>query len=262
RVFGFEAPIAVEAVVPGSPAEAAGVAANDSIVRVDGVVLEPGPVDTGQAESTDRTVAADRRLTDAARAGAVTLDLLRAGQPVSRTITPRQGCASRFEVTVRNDYDSRADGAIVQVSTKMIEAVTSDDELAFVVAHELAHNILRHRARLDAAGVSRGMFESVGRSVGYIRRTEIEADLLGIALMANAGYDVAAPARFWRWFGKAHFNSILLARTHPRWTTRAALLEREAALIAASPARPYVPPILAERDKPLSNDWQALVAGL
>jgi hypothetical protein len=261
RVFGFEAPIAVEGVVAGSAAAAAGVEANDAIVRVNGEVLEAGPADTGRAESTERAIAAEKRIADAGKSGVIHLDLLRHGKAVAVTLTPRTGCPSRFEVTVRDTYDARADGSIVQISTKMIEAIDNEDELAFVIAHELAHNLLRHRARLDDAGVSRGLFESLGPGVGFIRRSEIEADMLGIALAANAGYDVNAPARFWRWFGKAHFNSILLARTHPRWTLRAALLEREAAIIGPA-AKPYIPPILAERDKPLTNDWRSLVEGL
>lgn len=262
RFFGFAAPIAVEGVVAGSAAERAGIRAGDSIVRANGEVLEPGPMDTGKAESTDRLIAADRRLRERAASGELRLDLLRQGQPLTIAFKPDTGCASRFEVVVKDSYDAQADGTTVQVTTKMVEAIDSDDELAFVIAHELAHNILRHRVRLDQAGIQRGLFEAIGRPVGYIRRSEIEADILGSALMANAGYDPAAPARFWRWFGKAHFNSILLARTHPRWTLRAKLLDREAAAFAASPERPYVPPILAERDKPMSNDWQALVAGL
>lgn len=260
--FGFEAPIAVEGVIAGSPADRAGIRAGDSIVRANGEILEAGLMDTGAAESTDRLVAADRRLQELAASGELRLDLLRQGQPLTISIKPETGCASRFEVVVKDGYDAQADGTTVQITTKMIEAIDNDDELAFVIAHELAHNILRHRIRLEEAKVDRGVFEAFGRSVGYIRRSEIEADILGIALMANAGYDPAAPARFWRWFGKAHYNSILLARTHPRWTLRAKLFDREAAAIAASSMRPYVPPILAERERPMSNDWQALVAGL
>lgn len=260
RFFDFATPVAVEGVVPGSPAAAAGLAAGDSILAVDGAALVPAPADA--ANPMVEVLAAEAAIAAAAGDGAVTFAVRRAGRPLSLTVRPIRACATRFEVTVGDSYDARADGATVQLSTKLMEGVAGDDELAFVIGHEFAHNVLRHRARLEAAGVGRGMFEGFGASVGYIRRSEIEADMLGLALAANAGFDPAAPARFWRWFGPAHFDSILLARTHPRWSLRVKLLDREAAALRATSVRPYVPPILVQRDRPLDRDWQGLVAGL
>lgn len=262
KLFRFAAPIAVEGVVPDSAADRAGVREDDSIASLNGEPFEAGPMDTGKDDSTDRVIAAEKRIMDAGLAGPIRLGLLRHGKAVDAVIDAPSGCASRFEVTVKDSYDARADGSIVQISTKMVESIAADDELAYVIAHEMAHNVLRHRDRLDAAGVTRGLIEVVGANVTYIRRSEIEADILGNAIAANAGYDPEAGARWWRWFGPAHFNSILLARTHPKWSTRAKLLDREAAAFKASSQRPYVPAILEERDKPMSKDWPALVAGL
>ena len=91
----------------------------------------------------------------------------------------------------------RLDCDIVQIGVRFFERY-DDADIAVVVAHELAHNILRHRARLDAAGISRGLFAEVGRNGRLIRRTEDEADLLGLHLLRNAGYDPASAPRFWR----------------------------------------------------------------
>src|SRR3546814_2491582 len=73
--------------------------------------------------------------------------------------------------------------------------------LAAAVAHELAHNILRHRERLDAADVARGLFKGFGRSARLFRQTEIEADRLSAWPMRGAGYDPPAAVRFWGRFG-------------------------------------------------------------
>src|SRR3546814_10543788 len=61
--------------------------------------------------------------------------------------------------------------------------------VAAPIAHELAHNILRHRERLEAKGVNYGLLSGIGRNVGYFRQTELEADILSVSLLANANYD-------------------------------------------------------------------------
>jgi hypothetical protein len=260
-LFAFAGPIAVEDVVRDGPAARAGVARGDTLSGINGEALNLGPAEI-EAVDTKRAIAAEQRVAASARTAPVRLNLIRAGAAIEREIAPQRGCASRFEVSMRDSLDSRADGSVVQLSAKMMEAIERDDELAALVAHELAHNILRHRARLDSRGVDRGMLAGFGANVGYIRRSEVEADMLGAALLANAGYDSAAAGRFWRWFGPKHASSILLDRTHPKWSLRAKLVDREAERWRASPQRPYVPAILAERDKPMSRDWQSLVAGL
>ena len=261
RYFGFEAPIGVEAVVEGSPAAAAGVRPRDSLVAIDGQPIDLPFVTSSVAATTARSLRIDAALNRAGADGALRLDLLRGGKPLTVELRPVEACRSRFEVSFDEVYDSAADGETVQVSVKLMQAFRNDDEAAFILGHELAHNMLRHRVRLDEAGVKRGMFEGFGRSVGYIRRSELEADIVGLAFAANAGFDPAAAPRFWRWFGPKHAASIFMDRTHPRWSTRAAVLDGEAATLAQGKSRPFDPPLLATARQPLSNDWQALLAG-
>ena len=117
---------------------------------------------------------------------------------------------------------------------------------AAAVAHELAHNILGHRARLDAAGVDRGLLQQFGRNARLFKQTEIEADRLSPWLMANAGYDPRAAVRFWTAFGQRAGRPLLQAGTHPRWQDRAASIEREVRAIDAqrAAAQPLAPPLI------------------
>ena len=119
-------------------------------------------------------------------------------------------------------------------------------EMAAAIAHELAHNILRHRARLDAAGVDRGLGKQFGRSARLFKQTEVEADRLSVWLLAGAGYDPAAAARFWTRFGQRKGRPLFQAGTHPNWRDRVAALETEAAAVAAARAggRPLRPPLI------------------
>lgn len=247
--FGFESMIGVEAVVPGAPAERAGIRPNDSLVAI-GDVAQPGLPKPGAAEAASDRDAAEATIAGSAIGKPLRLTVLRDGRRLPITVQPVTGCRSRFEILLGSGLDASADGSVVQVGERFFETFT-DAEIAVVVAHELAHNVLRHRARLDAAHVSRGMLAELGRNGRLIRQTEDDADLLGIYLLANAGYDPESAPEFWREKGGEIDGGLFRSRTHASSKARADVLEAAAKAIAATPARPIVPPILASRDVPL-----------
>ena len=118
-------------------------------------------------------------------------------------------------------------------------------------------SILRHRERLEAVGVSFGMLAGLGRNVRYFRETELEADILSVALLANAGYAPEAAVRFWRDFGPKHTGGVLRSRSHPAWRDRVATLENAIAMLGTE--HPVRPAILGNRNGPLEGNWQALI---
>jgi hypothetical protein len=245
--FGFEAPVAVEWVVPGSAAALAGVRANDALVAVAGKRLEASEA----AETTARHRDAAQALIEAQPATApLVLTLLRDGRERRVTIAPSPGCRSRFELVLGPGLTADADGLVIHIGVRFF-ALYPDDQVAAIVAHELAHDILRHRARLDAAKVERGVLGEVGRSQRLIRRTEDEADLLSIHLLRNAGYDPQIAIRFWRDEAPKIDGGIFRSRTHAGGRSRAAAMAAELAKVPAGATRPYGPPLLKARDEPL-----------
>jgi Zn-dependent protease with chaperone function len=161
-------------------------------------------------------------------------------------LTPKPGCVSDFRVEANEKPGAVADGRMILVNQGLVDFSPDDAELAAAIAHELAHNILRHRARLDAAGVDRGLAKQFGRNARMFKQTEIEADRLSVWLLAGAGYDPAAAARFWSRFGQRKGRPLFQASTHPSWRDRVAALEAEAATIAAARmlGRPLHPPLI------------------
>ena len=108
---------------------------------------------------------------------------------------PRKGCRTLVEVWADDGLSARSDGRAVAVSYGFVESV-SDNDIAVVLAHELAHAILEHRRRLSEAGVDKGFFGEFGKDRRLSRQAEIEADRLSVHLLANAGYDpeIAPPS--------------------------------------------------------------------
>lgn len=253
--FGFAGEVAIEGVVPGSPADSAGLRADDTLVRVGTVtVADIG----GTPNTTDRLVAAQTAIAALPAEAPMSVSVLRGGTPVDVVIQPVPACLSRFELRLADDFNGLADGTMVQMSSSYLETYP-EDQVAAAMAHELAHNILRHRERLEAIGVDWGLLAGFGGNVKYFRQAEIQADILAVSLLANAGYDVFTSVRFWEDFGPKRAGGILRSRTHPHWRDRVATIRREADRVSTISARPTIPPILASRDVPMDGDWRSIL---
>ncbi|WP_298672858.1 M48 family metallopeptidase [uncultured Sphingomonas sp.] len=244
QAFGFATPVAVEAVVAGSPAARAGLQPNDGIVAVDGTNVASVGAPSSVADR-------DAVLAAIARGGMrVRLDVVRGGAGRTVDVAGVAGCAATFEVVLGPAMTAQSDGKVVQLGVRFFERYR-DDEVAVIAAHELAHIVLKHRARLEAAGVKGGLFGELGRNARLSQRAEDEADRLSVHLLYNAGYDPASAARFWRAHGGDIDGGLFRSRTHPATKTRAAAMEAEAATLAGEPARPSIPALVVERDRPI-----------
>ena len=215
----------VLAVATGSRAELAGLRENDQVVKVDGQVLAgsaPGSK-ANFSETASATDILEQQLAD----GSAVLDIIRDGEVLRISIEAEQGCPSRFQVVPSSAFSGKADGDYVQLSSGLVQRVESDDELAAVLAHELSHNILRHKVRLNEAGVKRGLLRYFGKNASRIKQTEIEADRLSVHLLFRAGYAPEAAEAFWRRFGPQHPWGPFGSPTHPGWRDRAGTLRVE-----------------------------------
>ena len=238
RAFRLDLGPAVLALAAGGPAERAGLRLDDVLLSVDGAELPRGR--PAEARTFDRVEAMLATVETAFADGMAEMAVLRGGRRLAVRIAAEQGCATRFQLIPSRRLNALADGRYVQVTTAIGEYVQDDEELAAVLAHEFAHNILRHRNRLDAAGVARGFLGNLGRNARLIRATEAEADRFSIYLLDRAGYDPAAAVRFWSRFGRRGLN-FLGSPTHPNWRQRIAMFEAEIAALRRAKAEGQVP---------------------
>lgn len=225
---GIFGDIAVQAVVAGSPAGRAGLRANDEVLAIEGIAMAALPT----APPGDyRRLKGLHDMIDAAlaRTGAVSLTVRRAGGPHRHVVLKgERACPGRFELKTAG-RSAQADGDRVILgrgfgSTGRPSDRLEEAELAFVVAHELAHNLLGHRAMLDRTG----------RGMARVRRTEREADRLGVWLLANAGYDPDAASRLMRGWGRRNDPGLFRLPTHDGWDERADLIGTEESRVRAA----------------------------
>jgi hypothetical protein len=223
KALGLNRDFAVQTAARGSPAAlAGGVTRNREIVRLER--LDPNTWPAGKAMDWQRLVwAHDHVEAMLAEHGGIAIGFADGGEVRLR---PVEVCATRFELMGEGDK-AVADGKRVVIGIDFPAFAYDEAEFAALVAHELAHNVLGHDAWLDANG----------RSRKHVRRTEREADRLMPWLLANAGYDPAAAARFWRQWGKKHDAGLLMIRKHDGWDEREEFVAAEVPLIAGLMAR-------------------------
>src|SRR5207245_347081 len=107
----------------------------------------------------------------------------------------------------------------VVVFTGILAVATSDDELATVLSHEMAHALAHHASERVARERSGGNPLS---KLKYDRFQESEADHIGVFLMAFADYDAEQAVHFWlrmRQLGEGQEPPEILS-DHPSHETR------------------------------------------
>ncbi|WP_088278473.1 M48 family metallopeptidase [Ideonella sp. A 288] len=138
----------------------------------------------------------------------------------------------------------------------------SDDEVAMIMGHEVAHALLEHaRERMGKTMLTRGAIElgsallglgDLGRSAAgmgaqlltlqFSRSDESEADALGLVLAAKAGYDPGAGVTLWQKMGAASKGAP------PQWLSTHPSGESRIQEIGAR--LPRVRPLFAQAPKP------------
>lgn len=154
-----------------------------------------------------------------------------------------------WEVTVFNKDEVNAfalPGGKIGVYTGLLKVAKNQDQLATVIGHEVAHVLARHGnervstayatqtglevVQAMAGGASQdrqnimallGLGAQVGIILPFSRTQEEEADLLGLDLMAKAGFDPRASVDLWNNMIAASGNGgPAFLSTHPASTTR------------------------------------------
>jgi hypothetical protein len=195
RSFGFGYQIGVMAVVATSPADRAGLRAGDRLLSVNGLDLV-----FRSANSEPNRAAVDRAqaiLVEEMRRGLATLRVSSPGGERELRFVAEFGCPSDAEYIPGEDVNAWADGSRVMISDGLLRRCATDDDLALVIGHEMAHNLLHHRRRLASKGVSvNGLLPLTNTGSAESRETEEEADRFAVGLATTAAYDQSGAETF------------------------------------------------------------------
>jgi len=145
-------------------------------------------------------------------------------------------------------------GGRMAVYSGLIEKLkVTDDELAAVMGHEIAHALREHGRERASQAAAQGMVLSVGGALLGLgdssvqlaqiitdvtinlpnsREHEVEADRIGVELAARAGYDPRAAVTLWQKMGQAGGSAPpQFLSTHPSPQNRQKDLEDYAARV-------------------------------
>ncbi len=159
--------------------------------------------------------------------------------------------ASRWEFAIIDDKSPNAfafPGGKIGFHTGMFALTRTDDEIAVILGHEVAHVLCRHGAERISQGMvmaasvaaadraTRNKSQStrnawmvalpavaqVGVMLPYSRAHESESDKLGLFFMARAGYNPEAAPILWSRFAAQGGSTPEFLSTHPSDRTRVA----------------------------------------
>ena len=204
RYFNLSDKPVVYYVHPKFPAEKAGLKVGDRIVSING---------NGLSDKSFKEVIAIMQDSQTVKDKLFNIVVDRDGNILELNINPISCCKYNILLVPEDRLNAFSDGKNIIFTNGMVRFCENNDELAFVVAHEIAHNVLGHISKkkgnvaigsvfdvLLAVGLgvnTGGAFGKMG-GAAYSKGFEYEADYAGLYIVARAGLDVSSAPNFWR----------------------------------------------------------------
>lgn len=248
--FGMDERLQVTGVLAGSGAAKAGLRLGDGLVAAGGKPLPTGPNALSGAGAVFGPIVASQPT--------LPLTIERDGRNRDLAIPVTRACSFAIELGNADNVNAYADGQRVMVTRGMIGVTRSDDELAYVLARTMAHNMLNHPAALRNSATLDSVITNLTRvtpdlsmlngSAGIKAmpgNLDAQADRMAVYLLARADYNIEGASAFWKRFAAAYPASVANGHTanHPAMTARIAAIDAAVADVKAKRAakRPITP---------------------
>lgn len=224
--LGYTDTVQVLSVAKGSGAEKAGLRAGDRVISLD---LQPATPGARIAHALRARI-----LAAGARGQAtVAITIRRDGRETALSVPLDKSCALGLMSWRQDAPDAWSDGRTIAVTTGMLAYARADEALAVVLAHEIAHVLIRTRAEPSGGRwIVDGSIELATSAVAlatadpWLRMKgarpglpaseadEQRADDLTRELLARTG-NAASPHDFWRRLQLLDPADVPYARLHP-----------------------------------------------
>lgn len=241
--------VVIIGVIGNSPAMRAGVSAGDVLLEVNGQRIRD--IKDIQKALYERSVGDTLNIAH--------LKLQRGGQPLTkRLLLWYEPLSVNFQVANSQEINAGAIPGLIVVTTGLLNFVNSDEELAAILSHEIAHLARRHSEKMKkknlipsllialASGAATGLiigpmpvgvvspFDVAGDIINaalrskFSRDLERKADYYGILYMCRSGFDPESAIDIYERFGievpESRMRSFL--STHPPIQERIAYIRR------------------------------------
>lgn len=248
--LGMNERLQVTGVLSGSGAAKAGLEIGDRLISAGGKPLPTGANASTLAGSVFGPLVR--------RQSTLPFVVERDQKPKQLSIPVTRACGFGVELGNSDNINAYADGSRVMVTRGMINFVEADEELAYLMAKGMAHNMLGHAASQRNANTIGSIIDNlmstrpdttVTIGSGGIKAMPQEldgaADSLAMYLLARAGYRVEGATEFWKRLASRYPATVLngYVANHPATGYRIAVIEKTIADIKAKKAagKPLVP---------------------
>src|SRR5476649_2404559 len=249
-VLGYGERLQVSGVLPGSGAAHAGLRKGDALIAVEGKPLPTGPNAETSAAAVFGALAGDHALL------AMSVSRGRAVEELKVPFT--RACAFKVDLGNSDNINSYSDGQRVMITRGMVNFAQSDEAIAYVLAKDIAHNVLGHAATTRSAYTVGSIIDNlvsvrpdltmlIGTAGVKPMPQELDAaaDYLSLYMVARAGYSLDHAHAFWQRMTGQYPATVLNGYTanHPAVNYRLSVIDKTIAEIKGKQAakKPLVP---------------------
>lgn len=250
QALGYGDRLQVSGVLPGSGAARAGLRKGDVLIAAEGKSLPAGANAETQAAAVFGPLMASHQ--------SIKLTVLRdnANQVINVPVT--RACAFKVDIGNADNINAYSDGTRVLITRGMVNFAGSDEGIAFVLARDMAHNVLGHANVMRSAYTVGSIIDnlvSVRPDLSMLIGTagvkpvpqELDgaADYLALYMLARAGYDIYHVHAFWQRLNTQYPATVLNGynAVHPSVAYRLSVIDKTIAEIKAKEAarKPLLP---------------------
>lgn len=249
-VLGYGDRLQVSGILPGSGAARAGLRKGDGLVAVEGKPLPTAHNAETQAAAILGPLVGNHQ--------ALNLTVWRGGATQSLNVPVTRACAFKVDIGNADNINSYADGQRVMITRGMVNFAQTDEAIAFVLAKDMAHNVLGHANTMRSAYTIGSVIDNLvavrpdtSMLIGSAgikpvpQELDAAADYLALYLLARAGYNIEHAHVFWQRLAGQYPASVLngYTATHPAVAYRLSVIDKTVAEIKAKQAarKPVTP---------------------
>jgi hypothetical protein len=238
--LGLDEKLQVTNVMLNSGAARAGLRTGDRLLMADGKKIPQGP-------NAEHAAGAILGPLTKSRAD-IKLTVLRNNAELIVQVPLTRACGFRVALGNADNINSYADGQRVTLTRGMLDFVRSDEELAYVIAKDMAHNTLGHADKLRLSGTAGGIIDNLsnvhpdralltgsGGLKPMPQELDAAADRLALYMLVRAGFSIERAHQFWQRLADQVPATVLNGYTaqHPATAYRLAELDKSTAEIKA-----------------------------